>query len=458
MTDTTIKAYNPATEELIKEFQIIGDAELEEKVRLAERTFHEFRKTSVHQRSKWMENVNKLLVQNAAKYGETITKETGKTLKQGKSEPEKCAKWAKWYAENAADLLKDKTVNTDSGKTCVVYEPLGILLQIAPFNYPFLQSIRFLTACLMAGNVALIRPSHSTILSGLLLESVFKEAGFPEGAVQILIVSKEQVSKLISDVRIKGVTITGSVKAGKAVAKQAGDNLKKHVMELGGSDAYIICEDADLNQVVPKCVKGRLVNNGQSCTSAKRFIVNEKIYDEFCDKLVDHMKKIKMGDPMQADTQLGPLARSDLRDSVHKSVQQSVKEGAKLILGGTIPDMKGYYYPATVLKDVTPDNIACKDEIFGPVATVIKARNDDHAIELCNMSRFGLGGGVFSKNVAKAESIARKMEVGLAFVNQIVTSSPEYPFGGTKDSGYGKECGPEGFYEWVNIKSLVVSK
>jgi len=309
----------------------------------------------------------------------------------------------------------------------------------------------------MAGNVVLIKHSHDTTMNALQVEALFKEAGFPDGACQILLVDKEQSSKLFSDPRIKGVTVTGSVEAGKSVGKQAGSNIKKTVMELGGSDAYIICEDADMDKAVKECCKGRLVNNGQSCTAAKRFVVVESKYQEFCDKLVQCFKQVKMKDPMANDCDLGPLTRKDLRDHVHEAVQKSISDGAKLLCGGKIPTGKGFYYPATVLADVTPDNTAFKEEIFGPVAAVMKARDEDHAVELVNQSRFGLGGGVFTCNEAKGEAIARRLEVGLAFVNKIVTSSPEYPFGGNKDSGYGRECGEEGIKDWVNHKTLIIA-
>jgi len=366
--------------------------------------------------------------------------------------------WCKWYARNAERIMKEKVVHSAAGKTSlIIHEPMGILLQIAPFNYPFLQVFRFLSACIMGGNVALIRHGHSVTLSALLIQDIFKESGFPEGIVQILLASKEQVSKLIADPRIKGVTITGSVEAGKSIAKQAGEHLKKHVMELGGSDAYIICEDVDLDAIIPICSKGRIVNSGQSCTSAKRFIVMEEIYDDFCRKLIQEMKKIKVGDPMNKETDMGPLSRKDLRDSVHESVTKSIADGAKLLLGGLIPeDVDGFYYPATILSDITMDNTAYKEEIFGPVAAVMKAKNDADAIELCNRSSFGLGGGVFTKDEERGKKIAKEMQVGLVFVNGIVTSNPQYPFGGVKDSGYGKECGEEGLLEWVNTKSLII--
>jgi len=453
-----LQSVNPHTGELIKEFDFISDEELERKLDLAANTFKTFRDTSFEQRTQWMNRVAELLEENAEKYGEIITKEMGRVYKQSKEETPKCSKWAKWYGKHAVDILKDVHLKTDSGKkTLIVYEPLGVLYQIAPFNYPFLQCLRFLTACVMAGNVAVIKHSHNTTMSALCIEELFKKAGLPEGVCQILLIEKKQSDRIITDRRIKGVTITGGVEAGRKVAKQSGEAITKHVLELGGSDAYIICDDADMDKAVQEAVKGRIVNNGESCTAAKRFVVVESRYQKFCDELTKKFKDLKMGDPMNEENDLGPLASKDLRDKVHEGVEKAVKEGAKLLCGGYIPGDKGFYYPPTVLSDVTPENPAFKEEIFGPVASIIRAKDEDDAIYLVNISNFGLGGGVFTKDEEKGERIARRLEVGLAFVNKIVTSSPEYPFGGTKDSGYGRECGEAGIKEWVNHKSLVIA-
>jgi len=456
-TEEKLQSINPATGELIKEFDIISDDELERKVQLAENTFHQFRNTSFQERSKWMKKVAELLEKNAEKYGKTLAQEIGKTISQAISEPKKCAKWANYFAENSEEFLADKRVSTESGKkTIICYEPMGVLFQIAPFNFPFLQVLRFVTPAVMAGNCCLIRHSHTATLSALLIEDLFREAGFPEGVLQVLLINKDQANKLIADSRIRGITVTGSVNAGKAIAKEAGRHLKKNVMELGGSDGYIICDDVDMDKVVPECVQGRIVNNGQSCTSAKRFIVVENRYQEFCEKFTKKMKEVKMGDPMKDEMELGPLSRKDLRDQVHEAVEKAVKEGAKLLCGGYIPEGPGFYYPPTVLADVPPNSTAFDEEIFGPVASLMKVKDIPEAIELVNKSHFGLGGGVFTPDENKGEEIGRKLDVGLVAVNRIVTSSPEYPFGGTKDSGYGRESGREGIMEWVRIKSLIV--
>jgi len=454
-----LQAINPATGELFKEFNYISDKELETKVTLAVQTFNRFKTTPIEDRAKWMKAAGDLLENNASEYGKTMTREMGKPIKNSISETKKCAKWCRWFADNGAKLMADEElpVDKETGKRALItYQPMGVLLQIAPFNFPFMQVIRLASVALMAGNCLLIRHSHNTTMCALLLQDVFAKAGFPEGSFQILLSTKDQLSKLIADPRIKGVSLTGSTRSGKHVAKQCGENVKKHVLELGGSDAYIICGDCDLEPTVKDCVQGRIGNAGQSCTAAKRFVVVESIYDQFCQKLVQKMQEVKMGDPMKEDTEMGPLAREDLRNNVHNTVEQALKEGkAKLLCGGKIPDMKGFYYPPTVL-EVTPDSIAVKEEIFGPVACVLKARDEQHAIELSNQSMYGLGGGVFTKDEKKGEKIARELECGMAFVNRIVTSNPQYPFGGVKDSGYGKECGVQGFREWVIIKTLII--
>jgi len=315
-----------------------------------------------------------------------------------------------------------------------------------------------LTAALSAGNVALIRPSHATTLTGYHVAEAIKEAGFPEDTVQVVICSKDQSSKIIADPRVSGVTITGSTNAGKAVAKTAAEHLKRHVMELGGSDPYIIREDVELDKIIPECVRGRVSNLGQCCVAAKRYIVNEKIYDQFVDKYVTHMKNLKLGDPMEQGVNMGPMARFDLRDTVHDQVERAKKEGAKVLCGGEIPkDKKGAYYPPTVLVNVNRNNTAWKEEIFGPVAVIVKAKDDQEAINLANDTIYGLGSGVFSKDVKKAEEIAKQLESGMSFINRCAIFGPQIPFGGIKAAGYGKECGEEGLLEWVNIKSVVIA-
>jgi len=457
MPQDKVKSINPATGEVIKEFETISDQQLEEKIQKAQRAFEEVKNASLHQRAQWMSNLADVLERNAEKYGRTVTLEMGKTLNQAVYEAQVSAKFARWYAENGPQLLKDKKLDSlgVASQVLKVYEPFGILFQIAPFNYPLWQCYRFLTAAVMGGNVALIKHSHATTLTGFNVEESFKEAGFPEGTVQLVIISKDQSNNLIEDERIQGITITGSTESGKAIAKLAASNLKKQVMELGGCDPYIIRDDVNLDEIMPECVRGRVSNCGQCCVASKRYLVMEGIYDKFVEKYVERMKNVKVGDPFDKNTDMGPMARTDLRDTVAKQVDQAVKEGAKLLLGGKVPSSKGNFYPPTVLT-CFPDNLACRDEIFGPVAAIIKVHDEKEAIEIANNSRFGLGGGVFSKDVNKGIELAKKIRTGMTFINRTAIFGPQFPFGGLKDSGYGKECGEEGLMEWVNIKSVVV--
>jgi len=457
--DRKLQSINPTTGELIKEFDLISNEELEQKIQKSEKAFDQMKKMSIEERAHLMRRLGEVLDKNAEKYGRTVTMEMGKTLSQAIYEAQVSAKFARWYAANAGKILADRNLETldIASQVKKVYEPFGVLYQIVPFNYPLWQCYRLLTAALMAGNSALIRHSHATTLTGFHIEESFKEAGFPDGTVQLLLIGREQSAKVIADDRVRGVTLTGSTAAGRQIAKQAAENLKKHVLELGGCDPYIVCEDAQINKILPEAVRGRISNCGQCCAAAKRFIVNEKIYDGFVQQFVDKMKNVTMGDPMRNDVQLGPMARSDLRETVHKQVQQSIKEGAKLLCGGFIPEGQGNFYPPTVLADVPRNCLAAREEIFGPVASILKARDDKEAIEIANDSVYGLGGGVFSADVNKAENIARQLYTGMVFINRCAIFGPQFPFGGVKQSGYGKECGEEGLLEWTNIKSIIIA-
>jgi len=453
-----VQSINPASGEVIKEFNYMNDEEIEQKIQKAAEAHQILAKTPLQRRAQWMKNLGDVLKRNAEKYGKTVTTEMGKPLDQAIHEAEVCAKFAYWYAKHAPEILGDKQVDpTGLGKKMKkVYQPYGVLFQIAPFNYPLWQCFRFLTAAVSAGNTALIRPSHATTMSGYHVEEAFKEAGFPEGTVQVVICTKEQTSKIIAHPIIKGVTITGSTNAGRAIAKQAAEQLKKQVMELGGSDPYIVREDVILDEIMDECVRGRTSNCGQCCVAAKRFIVNANIYDQFVQKLVEKMNNLKVGNPMEQGVNMGPLARADLRDTVHNQVERAKKEGAKVLCGGEIPkEKKGAFYPPTVLVNVDRNNTAWKEEIFGPVAVVVKAEDDNEAIKLANDTVFGLGGGVFSKDLNKAEELAKELECGMTFINRCAIFGPQLPFGGIKAAGYGKECGEEGLLEWVITKPMV---
>jgi len=381
----------------------------------------------------------------------------GKPIAQSRAEVEKCAWVCDYYSENAESFLNDEIIETDASKSFVSYQPLGVILAVMPWNFPFWQVIRFAAPTLMAGNTGLLKHASNVTGSALALEDIFKKAGFPENVFRTLLISSKHVKRVIENPIIQAVSITGSVPAGKAVASSAGSVLKKCVLELGGSDPYVILEDADLESAADLCVTSRLINGGQSCISAKRFIIVETVFNKFEKLYVEKMTLKKMGDPFNELNDIGPQASIPLRDELHDQVLRSVKAGAKLLLGGEIPDGDSAFYPATVLSNVTPGMPAFDEELFGPVAALIKAKDEDDAIKLANQTIFGLGAAVFTKNVKNGERIAKEeLNAGNCFVNQFVRSDPRLPFGGVKESGYGRELSPFGIKEFVNIKTVYV--
>ena len=386
-----------------------------------------------------------------------MTLEMGKPIAQSRAEVEKCAWVCEYYAENAEKFFSDEMIETDASKSFVSFQPLGIVLAVMPWNFPFWQVFRFAAPGLMAGNAGILK--HASNVSGcaLAIEEVFREAGFPENLFRTILVPSSQMEKVIKNEKIKAVTLTGSVPAGKAVAKTAGSVLKKTVMELGGSDPYVILEDADLEMAADTCVTARFINGGQSCIAAKRFIVVEKVYDEFEKLFIEKMKSKKMGDPIDESNDIGPQASVPLRDELHQQVEKSIKLGAELLLGGKIPELKGAYYPPTVLSNVKKGMPAYDEELFGPVAALIKAKDESEAIKIANDTIFGLGAAVFTGDVARGEKIAKeKLHAGCCFVNAFVKSDPRLPFGGIKESGYGRELSVYGIREFVNIKSIYI--
>jgi len=381
--------------------------------------------------------------------------EMGKPIKDGISEVNKCAWVCDYYAENAKNFLQDEVIETDASKSYVSYQPLGIILAIMPWNFPFWQVFRFAAPGLMAGNVGLLKHASNVFGCALAIEDVFKRAGFPKNTFRSLLVGSSLVNKIIDHPHIKAVTLTGSVPAGKSVARKAGSVLKKTVLELGGSDPYLILEDADLEKAAQICALSRLINSGQSCIAAKRFIVVEQIRDQFEELLIKEMKSYKMGDPLDETTQIGPQARFDLRDALHDQVTKSIEKGAKCILGGIIPNDTGAFYPPTLLTDVKTGMPAYEEELFGPVGSIIIAKSEEEAIKVANDSIFGLGASVFTQNVEKGNKIAREeIQAGCCFVNTYVRSDPRLPFGGIKESGYGRELSSHGIKEFVNIKTI----
>lgn len=452
-----LSSINPANNKPIKSYKEMTDGESSKIISLANEAFKSWKETSFSDRSELMKNAAKVLRQNSEEYSVLMTMEMGKPITQSRAEVEKCAWVCDYYADNAEEFLKDEIINTEASKSFVSYQPLGVILAVMPWNFPFWQVFRFAAPNLMAGNSGMLK--HASNVSGcaLAIEDVFRKAGFPENLFHTILVSSKNISNIISNDKIKAVTLTGSVPAGKSVASLAGSLIKKTVLELGGSDPYIILEDADLKMAAQSCVNSRLINAGQSCIAAKRFIIVQSVYNEFEKLFVDYMSNKKMGEPMDEANDIGPQASYQLRDELHDQVLRSVKSGAEIILGGNIPEDAGAYYPPTILRNVKPGIPAFDEEIFGPVAALIKAKDEIEAIELANKSIFGLGAAVFTKNKVRGETIAKeKLNAGCCFVNDFVRSDPRLPFGGINQSGYGRELSPFGIKEFVNIKTVYV--
>lgn len=453
-----VKIINPTNGEVVKTYEEMSAEEVDGIINSCHKTFLEWRHTSFDARKKLMKQAAQVLTDNAKKYAELMALEMGKPITGGLGEIKKCAWCCDFYADNAEKFLQPENVPTGAQKSFITFQPLGVVLAIMPWNFPFWQVIRFAAPALMAGNVGLLKHSDNVTGCALEIEKIFKQAGFPENAFRTVIMSNQAIDEAIPNKKIAAVTLTGSTRAGKIVASIAGGSVKKTVLELGGSDAYVVLEDADLNEAVELCVASRLTNSGQSCIAAKRFVVVEAVREKFEELFVEQMKKRIMGDPMKEETQVGPQARFDLRDGLHKQVEQSIQHGAKLLLGGEIPEGKGAYYPPTVLTNVAKGMAAYEEELFGPVAAIIPVKDTEEAIAVANDSDFGLGAAVFTRDLAKGEEIAAKrIEAGCCFVNAQVQSDPRLPFGGIKESGFGRELSYFGIREFVNIKSVVIS-
>lgn len=456
---STAKSINPATGILIKEYTKNEESHNQHLLKLSKSIQQEWENTSIGQRSLLFINLRNNLIAKKLEIANLMTEEMGKLLKESISEVEKCADVCEYYAKNAHTFLENKEIKTEHDKSFVTYQPLGLVLAIMPWNFPLWQVFRFAAPTLMAGNTALLK--HASNVSGCsdVIEKLFIESGFPKGVFQSTITDSSQIESLISNEDIAAVTITGSTKAGIKVSKSAGENLKKIVLELGGNDPYIILEDADINLAVEKCSDSRLLNNGQSCIAAKRFIVHSEVYDVFLTNLKRNFESKKIGDPTNKDSDLGPMAREDLRAELHDIVSKSVELGAKVITGAEMPIGEGFYYPPTILTNVTQNMPAYSEELFGPVACVYKFDQLEHAITIANDTPFGLGGGVFSKDIDKAVHIATKlMKTGNCAVNDYVKSNPLLPFGGIKKSGYGRELSENGIKEFVNIKTITIRR
>ena len=448
---------NPANNKKINSYEEISKDSINQIIDSSFNTFLEWRNKSFSYRAKKMRHLAELLKQKKELLGLLMTKEMGKPIKQSIAEAEKCAWVCEYYADNAEKFLSQKEIPTGSTKSFISFQPIGIVLAIMPWNFPFWQVFRFASPALMAGNVGILKHASNVQGCAIEIEKLFLEAGFPKFAFSNLVIGSKKVRNVIKNSKISAVTLTGSTPAGKSVASLAGSLLKKTVLELGGNDPYVILEDADLDNAVKSCIAGRMLNAGQSCIAAKRFIVVQSSLKEFIDKIHNEIKKMKMGDPINPDINIGPMVNNIARDELHQQVLISIEKGAKLLFGGKIPQLDGAFYPPTLLVDVEPGMPAFDDELFGPVAVVISAKDQSHAIELANKTNFGLGAAIFTRDLDKGENIATKeLEAGSCFVNDFVKSDPRLPFGGIKESGYGRELSEFGIQEFVNIKSVVV--
>ncbi len=454
----TIKAINPATGEVFESYEEAAPDAVKKIIGEVNAAFVQWRRTPIAERALPMRKAAAILRSEAHDHARLMAREMGKPVKDGIAEVQKCALGCDFYADNAAGFLARETIATDARKSFVAFNPLGVVLAVMPWNFPFWQVFRFAAPGLMAGNAAVLKHASNVPGCALAIEDIFRRAGFPANLFRTLMIGSKQVDAVIEHPLVRAVTLTGSGAAGRAVARKAGEMLKKTVLELGGSDPYLILEDADLELAAKICTKGRLVNSGQSCIAAKRFIVVEPVRVRFETLFVERMKAARMGDPFDDQTEIGPQARADLRDALHAQVEASIAKGARCLLGGAIPEGRGAYYPATVLTDVRIGMPAYDEELFGPVAAVIPVRTEAEAIDVANDSAFGLGGAVITRDVARGERIAAELiDSGCVFVNEAVRSDPRLPFGGVKESGYGRELSSFGIREFVNIKTVYVA-
>ncbi|MFN6538820.1 MAG: NAD-dependent succinate-semialdehyde dehydrogenase [Nostoc sp. EkiNYC01] len=452
-----IATINPATGETCQIFEPLKDGEINTKLDLANQAFEHYRQTSFSERSQWLQKAADILEQDKAEFAKLMTLEMGKPFKAAIAEVEKCAAVCRYYAEHASGFLADVSVKTDASHSFVRYQPLGAILAVMPWNFPFWQVFRFAAPALMAGNVGLLKHASNVPQCALAIEEIIRRAGFPGGVFQTLLIGAAKVADLMADDRVKAATLTGSEPAGISLAVAAGKQIKKTVLELGGSDPFIVLESADLEAAVVTATTARMLNNGQSCIAAKRFIVAEAIADKFEKLLLDKFEALKVGDPMQPDTDVGPLATPGILQDLDQQVQTATQSGGKVLIGGhPLSDRPGNFYPPTIIINIPPNTSIAKEEFFGPVALLFRVPDIDAAIKLANDSPFGLGASAWTTNDQERDRLVEEIQAGAVFINGMVKSDPRLPFGGIKRSGYGRELSIQGIHEFVNVKTVWV--
>jgi succinate-semialdehyde dehydrogenase/glutarate-semialdehyde dehydrogenase len=452
-----IASINPATGETLRTFEPLTDSQLEDRIARADAAYRSYRHTSFADRARWLDAAAGILDSEADAFGRIMTVEMGKPIGAARAEAQKCALGCRYYAEHGERLLADEPVDAGAGRNFIRYQPIGPVLAVMPWNFPFWQVFRFAAPALMAGNVGLLKHASNVPQCALAIEDVIRRAGFPPDVFQALLIGAAAVERLLDDERIKAASLTGSEPAGAQVASRAGRRIKKTVLELGGSDPFIVTAHADLDRAVQTAVEARCINNGQSCIAAKRFIVDETIAPEFERRFVDGMRSLRIGDPMDASTQLGPLATPSILDDLEKQVGDSVSRGARLLTGGQRLNGRGNFYQPTILADPPQDSPAYRQELFGPVAVLMRYRGIDHAIRLANDTEFGLGASVWTNDAEEQRRFVDEIESGMVFVNAMTASDPRLPFGGVKHSGYGRELSAYGIREFVNVKTVKVA-
>lgn len=451
-TERKLMTLNPATEEILNEYDIMTKEKINESVRRAREAFSDW-KTDIHKRADSLYAFAREFRKNRENLARTSTQEMGKPIKESRSEIDKCASTIEYYADNGKIFTSDEVVNTDARKSVIIFEPVGVIGSIMPWNFPYWQALRFAAPSLMAGNTIVLKPASATMQCGIEIEKTFINAGIPRGIFQTLI-GDSSIAETLIDSDINAVTFTGSVQVGGKVAQRATSQLKKTVLELGGSDPFIVCEDADIEKASTGAVKGRFINCGQSCIASKRFIVTKKIASEFIEEFVTKTEKLKVGDPLSDDTDIGPLVNANSLSNIESLVAKSVRQGAEVVTGGERTNNRGFFYRPTIMKNVSPKMDIATEEVFGPLAPVITVENEKDAMKIANDSKYGLGASIWTQDLEKAEMLSRTIESGIVTVNNVVVSDPRVPFGGIKNSGFGRELSRYGMLEFVNVKSI----